>query len=280
MPNEAAPKKRKAAGAPAWMTTFADLMSLLLCFFVLLLSFSEIDIQKYRQLAGSLASAFGVQRDIAVRGMPMGTSFIAQEFSPGRTDPTPINTVQQMTSPVHPHLDTGRRIQAIVNHLRTTLDAEIRKGFIEIETQEQKIIIRIQEKGSFPSGSAELMEVFKPTVAKIGKALQDIPGLIVVAGHTDNIPIASERFRSNWELSSSRAVTVVHELFRSSAIPMERFRIEGYGEVTPLTPNDTPENRALNRRVEITLEQDAEPAIKPQTTADPPSIQQTEIPSG
>lgn len=84
-------------GLPAYMGTFADLMSLLMCFFVLLLSFSEMDVQKYKQIAGSMAFAFGVQNKIEVKDIPKGTSVIAMEFRPGRPDPTPIDTVQQQT---------------------------------------------------------------------------------------------------------------------------------------------------------------------------------------
>ena len=83
------------AGTPAWMATFADLMSLLMCFFVLLLSFSEMDLQKYKQVAGSMEKAFGVQNQTKVMDIPKGTSIIAQEFSPGKTTPTILDTVQQ-----------------------------------------------------------------------------------------------------------------------------------------------------------------------------------------
>lgn len=84
-------------GLPAYMGTFADLMSLLMCFFVLLLSFSEMDVQKYKQIAGSMAFAFGVQNKIDVKDIPKGTSVIAMEFRPGKPDPTPIDTIQQQT---------------------------------------------------------------------------------------------------------------------------------------------------------------------------------------
>ncbi|MDX1657154.1 MAG: flagellar motor protein MotB, partial [Candidatus Competibacteraceae bacterium] len=84
---EAPPEKKKAAGAPLWLATFADLMSLLMCFFVLLLSFSEMDIEKYKQVAGSMAQAFGVQKKVTAHDTPMGTSYVAREFSPGRPMP-------------------------------------------------------------------------------------------------------------------------------------------------------------------------------------------------
>ncbi|SHO54713.1 flagellar motor protein MotB [Vibrio quintilis] len=84
-------------GAPAWMTTFSDLMSLLMCFFVLLLSFSEMDVLKFKQIAGSMKFAFGVQNRLEVKDIPKGTSVIAQEFRPGRPEPTPIDVIMQQT---------------------------------------------------------------------------------------------------------------------------------------------------------------------------------------
>ena len=87
-------------GLPAWMGTFADLMSLLMCFFVLLLSFSEMDAMKFKRLAGSMAQAFGVQNKLNVTDIPKGTSIIAQEFSPGRPETTPINEIWQHTEDI------------------------------------------------------------------------------------------------------------------------------------------------------------------------------------
>ena len=87
-------------GLPAWMGTFADLMSLLMCFFVLLLSFSEMDVMKFKQIAGSMKFAFGVQNKIELKDIPKGTSIVALEFRPGKPDPTPIETVQQVTQDI------------------------------------------------------------------------------------------------------------------------------------------------------------------------------------
>ncbi|WP_298444649.1 flagellar motor protein MotB [uncultured Ferrimonas sp.] len=97
MSDEMMPKKAAPAGSPAWMATFADLMSLLMCFFVLLLAFSEMDVLKFKQVAGSMKYAFGVQNRIDVTDIPRGTSVIAMEFRPGRPDPTPIEVIQQQT---------------------------------------------------------------------------------------------------------------------------------------------------------------------------------------
>ena len=97
MSDDAPEESGESAGLPMWMATFADLMTLLMCFFVLLLSFSEMDVAKFKQMAGSMEQAFGVQAEIEVKMIPRGTSIVAQEFSPGRPQPTPMNEVRQFT---------------------------------------------------------------------------------------------------------------------------------------------------------------------------------------
>ena len=252
-------------GIPMWVMTFADLMSLLLAFFVLLFSFSEMDAQKYKQVAGSMKEAFGVQREVKVKDPPKGVNVIAQEFSPGRTQPTPLNQVRQSTIddyrqfPVlgdelqSPTDEEKEDIEKESEKIKLALAEEIEQGLIEVETQGRKIIIRIREKGSFPSGSAELIKPFRKVIDKMIQALKTTRGAIVVSGHTDDVPIHNNRFRSNWELSSSRAVTVIHELSKDGSIDQKRFQIAAYGETRPLASNDTPEGRAQNRRVEVTL---------------------------
>ncbi|WP_460225328.1 flagellar motor protein MotB [Aurantivibrio infirmus] len=274
-------------GLPAWMGTFADLMSLLMCFFVLLLSFSEMDALKFKRLAGSMAQAFGVQNKLNVNDIPKGTSIIAQEFSPGKPEPTPINEIWQKAQDVatvslevqcaeeydieQGDLDAEAGVKARIKEqleelvketekdaisLANTLSKQINEGEIEIETHGRKIIIRIREKGSFRSGSAELSENIEDVITEIQRVLIEKPGKIQIQGHTDNIPIATARYRSNWELSSSRAVTVAHELMDDGLINSRRFEVAGFSDTVPLVPNDTEENRIRNRRVEIVIRQD------------------------
>jgi chemotaxis protein MotB len=122
---------------------------------------------------------------------------------------------------------------------------------VTVEKEGTKVIIRIQEKGSFKSGSASLDPEFFEVMDKITAVLKDRSGKIVVAGHTDNIPIRTGRFRSNWELSSARAVTVLHAMLRNPEIDENRVLVEGHADTVPLVENDTRENRAKNRRVEL-----------------------------
>lgn len=126
---------------------------------------------------------------------------------------------------------------------------------LEIETLNNKIIIRLQAENTFQSGNDKIATSFKPILEKLSKAMADIKGSIDVAGHTDNYPISTERFRSNWDLSTARAVSVAHELMKEGRIRENRFKIIGYADTKPRLPNSTAKNRAKNRRVEITIEQ-------------------------
>ena len=270
-------------GIPPWVMTFADLMSLLLAFFVLLFSFSEMDKAVYKELAGSLKDAFGVQREIKAKETPRGINIIAREFSPGRPQPTAINEVRQMTtdeSKSHPvftdpskqgqenqskkadanvtlsedEVKQMARIEKDSALVRKALDKEIKDGSVDLEVTEKSIILRVREKGSFPSGSANIIKPFKAIVDKISEVFRSFDGIIVVSGHTDNIPIKTYRFRSNWELSSSRAVSVIHELVKTSALRDKRFKIAAYAETQPVDSNDTSAGRSKNRRVEIMMD--------------------------
>jgi len=294
-------------GGAGWLATFADLMSLLMCFFVLLLSFAEMDINKFKRLAGSMRNAFGVQQQLKVTDIPKGTSIIAQEFSPGRPDPTPLNQIWQKTSNTTENSlevacqDLGSsnsgesgdaqkmivvdKIADLVGEteedaieLATALSKEIAAGVLEVETEGRKIIIRVKEHGSFDSGSAELTSDFKPVLKIIRGVLADTPGKIQVEGHTDNIPINTARFRSNWELSSARAVSVAHGLFKNGALDENRFTITGYASTHPLVSNDTAEGRARNRRVEIVIQQglgdDVKQELRTLKDKDPAAYQQ------
>lgn len=250
-------------GAPGWLATFADLMSLLMSFFVLLLAFSEMDALKFKQLAGSMAQAFGVQRDIKTKEIPKGTSIIAKEFTPGRPTPTPLKVMRQHTTDERknnldfrkgPDRSGSEKVKAAterLEQLKKALKEQIGKGEIEVTGDNLRTIIRIREKGSFSSGSAKLSSKFKPVLKKIAFAINKTPGKIHISGHTDNIPISTYKFRSNWELSSARAVSILDQILKFKKIPNDRIVIQGYSDTVPLVPNTTHKNRATNRRVEI-----------------------------
>ncbi len=242
------------AGA-GWVMTFADLMSLLMSFFVLLLSFSEMDVIKFKQIAGSLKTAFGVQREIKLEDAPKGTSVIKQEFSPGRPTPTLLDQIRQQASRAAAD-QAQQEIEQQAEQLKEALAKEIRAGQIDVEAKPDGILIRIQQEGSFPSGGAGLRDQFKPVLDRIADKLKASDSTIVVSGHTDDVPIDTARFPSNWYLSAARAANVVHHFTQSAGLDPKRIAIRAYADTSPLVPNDSAANRARNRRVEILIKDD------------------------
>lgn len=282
-------------GLPQWMGTFADLMSLLMCFFVLLLSFSEMDVKKFKQIAGSMKFAFGVQNKIELKDIPKGTSVVALEFRPGKPDPTPIETVQQVTQNItKPMLNFqegedasagGRQKQrgqlrggqapntanqtasagaAVTNNeqieqqlkkVQELLQKEIKDGAVDVENLGQQIVIRIRENGSFSAGSAFLQPQFVPVIRQLGTLIADMPGQIEISGHSDGVQISNELYRSNWDLSAQRAVAVAEELRLAKGFNESRMRVIGKASNELVDEGDTQEARARNRRVEITITQ-------------------------
>jgi len=261
-----APQETPDEGVPAWVMTFADLMTLLMCFFVLLLSFSEMDIAKFKELAGSMQDAFGVQSEVEVRTMPKGTSLIAREFSPGKPEPTALNMVRQFTIDSSENTldalnreeqDRERERELTEDHarrIREALKAEIDAGSVSVETDGMKVIIHVLENASFDSGRAEIRPGFIPVLDKIAALLDENSGAIMVSGHTDDVPISNERFRSNWELSTSRAVSVAHQLMQAAlGVEGDRFVVTGHADTNPVADNATDEGRSKNRRVDISI---------------------------
>lgn len=257
--HDAARKER--TGIAPWVMTFADMMTLLMCFFVLLLAFSEMDVAKFKQLSGSMKDAFGVQAELEVRTIPKGTSIVAQEFSPGVPDPTAMNVIYQFTEDSNENTleamaKKTRDLQDTKDHarrIREALREEIEKGSIAVTTEDRKVVIHILENASFDSGYAKVRPEFLPVLGKIGSLIDSNSGTVTVSGHTDDVPIANERFRSNWELATSRAVSVTHELLRTAQLDESRFVVTGHADTRPRASNETPEGRASNRRVDISI---------------------------
>lgn len=246
---------------------------------------------KFKRLAGSMTQAFGVQNVLEVKDPPKGTSIIAQDFSPGRPDPTPINEIYQHTDDLTElslevktaqeyDVEAGdnqpkealaeaekqqvvlekieqmiQQTQQDARDLAKALQVQIARGEVEVETTGRKIIIRIREKGSFASGSAELSGNYLPLLQEMRDVLATKEGSISIQGHTDTIPISTPRFRSNWELSSSRAVSVAMAIFEGNILNPNRVEVSGFADTRPIASNASAEGRARNRRVEIVIQQ-------------------------
>jgi len=257
--------KPKSNNGGGWIVTFADLMSLLLTFFILLLSFSETDVAKYEAMALSLSAAFGISSD-----SPGGSIIFAEQpeiipppaTKPDQTnlenefddfDESEIEMLDEPEEPVEEVTQIDQNIEQLTETLVDALAAEISSEALSVNYDADKVVVRFSDSTSFPSGSEELKDAMFPIIEKIEDVLANCDGNVTVSGYTDNLPVNSSRFRSNWDLSAARAVSVVHQLILNNKINADRVSAAGHAETNPLAPNDTSENRAKNRRVEISI---------------------------
>lgn len=235
------------------MVTFADLMALMMTFFVLLYSFSSIDEAKYHSVVDSMAMGFGAQwikrgetrpgdtgTEAGVISIPIELpGFIRQRFS---ADETSENKTTG---------DTDKQQSSLARKMAFEMSDEINNGVISIDSTHNGLIIRLPEKAAFPSGSAEINSAFLPVLQRIANILEAGDEQIEVAGHTDDRPILNQKFKSNWELSSARAVSMVHLILKNTSIDKQRITAAGHADTRPLQANTSDEARSKNRRVEI-----------------------------
>lgn len=249
-------KYQKPGTGNGWLITFADLMSLLLTFFILLLSFSELDADKYKAIAASMAASFGVSwiqgtppSVIVLSSVPPPTPSVVTQPVPS---PSPAPTVIEMpSSPPPPNLHEEEAVGRLAEYVAARLIDELESNTLTMRRSDQGLVLQFSDSATFEAGDDSLRPEMLPVLEKVAYALAQCDGDIIVAGYTDDIPIHSDRFRSNWDLSASRAISVVHELLKSAAVDPERVMARGHGDTHPIAPNSSPESRALNRRVEI-----------------------------
>lgn len=249
-------KPRQRNQTPAWIVTFADLATLLLTFFILLLSFAEMDIEKYKAMANSMSMAFGSAN---VLGDDIGGSPITLVESDTVSLPEPTESQAREPEFIDERApDSATTVISggvldLASRMIGELENEVASGALSVNYDKNKVVIRFSEEATFRSGQASIKPEMIPIIERVVGVLAGCTGDVLVSGYTDDRPISSSRYRSNWDLSAARAVSVVHELVMSRQVPAERVVAAGRAETNALAPNDTPENRALNRRVEIAI---------------------------
>ncbi len=225
-------------GAPAWMATFADLSTLLMTFFVLLLSFANMDVVKFREMAGSVKDAFGTQVE-----------------NPGSFEERSDTAVTiQLSEEENRTID----MMQMGEQIRKTVEEQDLENKTDIKVDDSGVILTVDGTFMFDGGSAELKPEFEKFLAEIAKIIEENDYPLAIEGHTDNIPIKSPIYPSNWELSSARATAVLRYLIDKYKVPAKRLMAVGYSDTRPLVPNDSPENRAKNRRVEFHFKKNPE----------------------
>ncbi len=256
------PRKRKPEevpkGSPAWMTSYGDLMSLLLVFFILLFSFSVVDVDDFIKAIGGIDAAisgskgtFKMTDTNSVQSpVPSGRAPVPSEAKGGGTSAvkkTPVATMKKLQV-------TRDEVQAMVK-LKKTIEREIigESGpeNINLTITERGLLVSLKEQILFDRGKAKLHSEVDPVLDVLGVTLRSNSFSIRVEGHTCDLPVGTPAFPSNWELSTARAVSVSRYLIKEGQITPERLSVTGYGEYKPIVPNTSEENRSLNRRVDI-----------------------------
>lgn len=216
-----------------WLVTYADLITLLLIFFIVLYTYSKVDADKFKTMTESLASVFGSG------GMMMespGSSII-----PGN----PSGQTRDMTEP--------EQLSGLMHELEDYIQQNGLEAQVSVTTEERGIVLSFQDDVLFESGSDRLTARAREILSKVAPILNNTPNYIRIEGHTDNVPIHTAKFPSNWELSAARATNVVQELINVYGFPPQKLSATAYGEYRPRAPNNGAANRQLNRRVNLVI---------------------------
>ncbi len=232
-----------------WLLTYADLITLLLGLFVILYAMSKIDAGKYAELVAALGGVFGGGKPSVLPG-----------------------NIGMLEQPLPPLLSERARIE---EELRKAMKIESEKGLVSLTHDERGVTVHLQEELLFSSGSAELQQGSLNTLDALAAILKELPNDIRIEGHTDNLPINTPAFPSNWHLSVARAVNTGFYLLTKHGLAPERISVVGYSEYRPLVPNTSTENRARNRRVDIVIITGAVHAVKNQYSAPADSLFQS-----
>jgi chemotaxis protein MotB len=229
-----------------WLLTYADLITLLMAFFVVMYSLSRVDIQKFKAIAQSLASVFPVSQ----------SAFVPLPGVGGRKGTEPVSVTRQEPQGTGPGA-TGEKtpMQKMADQFQQLVQAEGLGSSVTVSASPDghRVMIRLAESLLFEPGSAELSPQALGFIDKVAAILGAANKLVRVEGHTDNVPIHTAQFHSNWELSTARASSVIRYMIEKFNFSPELLSASGYGEFRPVAPNDTPENRGKNRRVEFVV---------------------------
>ncbi len=235
----------ESGSSSKWLVTFNDLMTLLMVFFVLIFSMGSLDTGKVKSVQKSLAAALGV----LMEGDEVSVNLIDKYFNMEDITIQQLDT-DKLKVVTTENKESEEKMKEMIADSIKALDSE---AGIKAANKEKGVFITLEDSFLFQFGKADINPKGLPVLDKVAAAIRNMPYSVRVEGHTDNVPIHNNRFYSNWELSTARAVNVVKYFVETGGIPSQRLSAVGYGESKPVFINDTPEQRARNRRVEIVL---------------------------
>ena len=235
-----------------WLVSYADFITLLFAFFVVMFASSQTDKSRAKQVSEAVEKALAEGRSFSV---PPAVAKIlggtvddkgqgnAMMKGPGGAQRVPKETPPESIVELLPSL----------KRLSKDLEQEIKAGKLELRLEPRGLVISLRESAFFPSGGDVLDKSSIPTMKKLAELIGSLPNPIQLEGHTDSIPIHNARFKSNWELSCARGIAVLDTLHGNFDLPLERFSVVGRAETVPVDSNDTPQGRARNRRVDVVI---------------------------
>lgn len=226
-------------GAPEWMTTYGDMVTLLMAFFVMLFAFSNIDAQKFEQVMQSFQGSAGILSG----GLTVNDNELIFEALPEQNITDSLQQAEE-------------NLEILKDTIQEYVELQELESEVSVEFDTRGLIIRFKDNALFDSGSADLKTSSEEILMFIGELLNSDEfkdRSIRVEGHTDDIPIRTARFPSNWELSTTRSTNVIKFFINRGTIEPERLSASGYGEYYPIADNETREGRAKNRRVDIVI---------------------------
>jgi chemotaxis protein MotB len=232
-------KPKQHPNQERWMVSYADFMTLLFALFVVLYSSSKVDKPRMLKLSNAITAGF---QDLGV-GDPSGAASGAPVVIPGTTP----------MSATHPAAPSQETTEAIRAKLESNLDQEIARHTVSLRATPEGLVLSLRELGFFDSGSAALRASSMNTFDRIGSVLAAVGSNLRIEGHTDDVPIHTAQFQSNWELSTARATEIIRLLLTREGIAPPRLSAAGYAEFHPIADNATEDGRRLNRRVDIVI---------------------------
>lgn len=251
-------RQEESSGAPEWMTTYSDMVTLLLTFFIMLFSMATIDKNKFTDIAKSLSnSLMNLSTGESILDSS-GKSIITVDFVNPSDKNLPEQKEKYIESAEEMVIDAQRQIHNMEmdiakDEIRQAADAQGIGEKVEIVEEKDYILVRLESEVFFDSGSADIRPGGFLVLQQFAEILRNIDNEILVSGHTDNVPINTPLYKSNWELSTARATTVVRYFTETLGLDPMKFTATGNGEFRPIEDNNTAEGRQRNRRIEIMI---------------------------
>ncbi len=234
-----------------WLVSYADFITLLFAFFVVMFASSTRDKERAAQVSESVRQAleqkYGMAKIASVLGGAAGD--IAQG---GAVRKRPAEAKKPPAEAPAPNPQAVELLPSL-EYLSRELEAEVRAGRLRLSLEPRGLVVSLPQATFFPSGQDTIAPDTYPAIAKLAEVIRKLPNPVRLEGHTDSVPIHNERFRSNWELSAARSIAMMELLANRFGVPRHQMAIAGYADTVPADSNDTPEGRARNRRVDLVI---------------------------